>query len=190
MKTKLLTVCLIFIAFVGAQNAAAQSKTVTKPEIQIEMPSANPADVASVDAIVKTLYDVISGGIGQKRDWNRFRSLFQNDARLSATYKRKNGSIALFAGTTEQYIESSSQPMEREGFFEKELARKIDTFGNIAHVFSTYESFHKADEKVPFERGINSFQLYNDGTRWWILNIVWQDETPEFKIPKKYLKSK
>ena len=189
MKTKLLIVCLMFAALVGVQNVAAQTKEETKPKVKTEVPAANPADVASIDAIVKALYDVISGGVGQKRDWNRFRSLFHKDGRLSATYKRKNGSIGFFAGNVEGYIESSSPPMEKEGFFEKELARQVDTFGNIAHVFSTYESFHKADDKAPFERGINSFQLYNDGTRWWILSILWQDETEQFPIPKKYLKN-
>ena len=61
--------------------------------------------------------------------------------------------------------------------------------GNIAQVFSTYLSFHKKDDKDPFVRGINSFQLMNDGKRWWVINIYWQAETPETPIPKQYLKS-
>jgi hypothetical protein len=56
-------------------------------------------------------------------------------------------------------------------------------------VFSTYESKHKVDDKTPFARGINSFQLYNDGKRWWVLTIFWESETPENPIPQKYLKS-
>ena len=80
--------------------------------------------------------------------------------------------------------------MAKDGFFERELARRTDQYGNIAHVFSTYESFHKATDKEPFARGINSFQLLNDGKRWWVLTIYWQAETPDNPIPKEYLKSK
>jgi len=79
--------------------------------------------------------------------------------------------------------------MEKEGFFEREIARTADVYGNIAQVFSTYETLKKADDKKPWMRGINSFQLLNDGTRWWVLTIYWQAETPENLIPAKYLKS-
>lgn len=66
----------------------------------------------------------------------------------------------------------------------------MDSYGNIAHVFSTYESFHALADKQPFERGINSFQLFNDGKRWWVITIYWQGETPENPLPKAYLKTK
>jgi hypothetical protein len=36
-------------------------------------------------------------------------------------------------------------------------------------------------------RGINSFQLFNDGKRWWILSVYWQHESAEYAIPQKYL---
>jgi hypothetical protein len=77
----------------------------------------------------------------------------------------------------------------KEGFFEREKARTVEIYGNIAHVFSTYESFHKTGDKTPFMRGINSIQLLNDGKRWWVLTIMWQGETPENPLPEKYLKS-
>ena len=77
----------------------------------------------------------------------------------------------------------------KEGFFESELARRVEMYGSIAHVFSTYESRHAAGDK-PFARGINSFQLLNDGKRWWVVTIYWQAETPENPLPKEYLKSK
>ena len=73
------------------------------------------------------------------------------------------------------------------GFFEKEIHRKVDTFGNIAQVFSTYESFYSESDETPFMRGINSIQLLNDGKRWWVINIYWAQETEEDSIPKKYL---
>ena len=160
-------------------------------EVKPTMPDANPADVSSMDAIIKAVYKVISGDAGQKRDWNRFRSLFYANAQLIPTGKsRRTGKIGAHAYSAEEYIKGSEPLMEKEGFFERELARQTETYGSIAQVFSTYASFHKLSDKTPFERGINSFQLFNDGTRWWVLTIMWQGETPETPIPAKYLKSK
>jgi len=88
----------------------------------------------------------------------------------------------------EGYISGSSNSLETNGFFEKEIARRVEVFGNIAHVFSTYEARRKADDEKPFMRGINSFQLMNDGNRWWVVTIFWQGERPDSPIPEKYLK--
>ena len=76
---------------------------------------------------------------------------------------------------------------EENGFYEKEIARRTEQFGNIAHVWSIYESRHNEDDPEPFMRGINSIQLFNDGKRWWIVNIYWQQESAENPIPEKYL---
>jgi hypothetical protein len=182
MKRKFLIV-LFVLAF--ASGALAQ-QTETAPA-----PQANPADVASIDAIIKAVYDVISGDAGQQRDWNRMRSLFHRDARLIPTGKNPNtGVYGARASTPDEYIKRSEPFFAKEGFYEREMARRVDLYGNIAHVFSTYESFHKKDDKKPFMRGINSIQLLNDGKRWWIMTIYWQGETPETPLPKQYLKSK
>ena len=80
--------------------------------------------------------------------------------------------------------------LEEQGVFEKEIARRTETFGNIAHVFSTYEVRRKAEDKEPFIRGINSIQLMNDGKRWWIVTVFWEAERPDNPLPKKYLETK
>lgn len=179
MKKTIFTIILSLFVF---QTIMAQ---------KMEMKEANAADVSSIDAIMKAVYDVISGDAGQKRDWDRFRSLFHKDARLIPSGKNaQTGIVGARSFTPEEYIERSSPFMEKEGFFEKEMARRVDSYGNIAQVFSTYQSFHKADDKKPFARGINSFQLLFDGKRWWVVTIYWQGETPENLIPKQYLKSK
>ena len=87
----------------------------------------------------------------------------------------------------EDYIARASAHFEKNGFFEKEVARRTEQFGNIAHVWSTYESRHSLDDPEPFMRGINSFQLFHDGARWWIVNIYWQHESAAHPIPEKYL---
>ena len=179
MKRTFLTIILSLLIL---QTAMAQT-TETK--------EANSADVSSVDAIMKAVYEVISGDAGVKRDWDRFRSLFHPSARLIPTGKNpQTGVTGARALTVEEYITRAAPFMEKEGFFEKEIARRGDYYGNIAQVFSTYASFHKSGDKEPFARGINSFQLLNDGKRWWVVTIYWQGETAETKIPKKYLKSK
>ena len=76
---------------------------------------------------------------------------------------------------------------EKGGFFEKEVARRVEQFGNIAHVWSTYESRHTNDAPEPYIRGINSIQLFNDGARWWVMNVYWQAETPTGPLPADYL---
>lgn len=152
---------------------------------------ANPADVATIDGIMKAVYDVISGDAGKARDWERFRSLFHKDARLIPSSKNaQTGVIGANALSPEQYIARVEPFFAKEGFYERELARHTDTYGNIVQVFSTYESRHKADDKTPFARGVNSFQLLNDGKRWWIVTIYWQAETPDNPIPEKYLTTK
>lgn len=163
--------------------------SISAQQIETAVKEASPADVASLDSIMKAVYDVISGDAGQKRDWDRFRSLFHKDARLIPSGKTKEGFAAARVLPVEDYIARSSPFMEKEGFFEKEIARRTDIYGNIAQVFSTYESFHKKDDKKPFARGINSFQLLNDGKRWWVITIFWQGETSENPIPNEYLKN-
>jgi hypothetical protein len=139
---------------------------------------------------MRAVYDVISGDAGQKRDWARFHTLFHKDARMIPTGKNpKTGIVAARAMSPADYVKGNEPFFDKEGFFEREIARKTDVYGNIAQVFSTYEAFKKADDKKPFMRGINSFQLLNDGKRWWVMTIYWQAETPENPIPKQYLKN-
>ena len=149
---------------------------------------ANPADVSSIDAIVRAAYDAISGAAGEKRDWDRERSLYHPGARLIPTAKPgTNDDLAPQILDVEGFIARVEPYFAEHGFFEKEIARRTEQFGHIAHVWSAYESRHSEDDPEPFMRGINSIQLFYDGTRWWILSIYWQHETAEDRIPEKYL---
>ncbi len=149
----------------------------------------NPNDVASIDAIITAAYDVISGPAGKKRDWDRERSLFFPGARLIPTSKSAG---ALNSGSAlvpqmldvEAYIARVSHYLEGNGFFEREIARRTEQFGQIAHVWSTYESRYKTDDLEPFMRGINSFQLFFDTRRWWIVTIYWQHASSDNPLPR------
>ncbi|HVL39569.1 MAG TPA: hypothetical protein VM328_09290 [Fimbriimonadaceae bacterium] len=145
-------------------------------------------DTKSVESIVAAVYDVISGPAGKKRDWDRMRSLFLPEARMVAVGRRQDGTTVSRAMTVEDYIARSGPLLEERGFFEREVARRVERFGSLAHVWSTYEARQKVDDEKPMMRGINSIQLFNDGQRWWVLTIYWQPEGPETPLPEKYLK--
>jgi hypothetical protein len=173
-----------FLSVVALLLCAAASAQEAPP------PPADPSDVSSIDAIMTAVYDVISGPAGEKRDWGRFRSLFVSGARLIPVALDQNGErMEARMLSPEGYTERSRAYLEENGFFEKEIHRVVEQFGPIAHVFSTYESRHTAEDAEPFARGINSFQLLNDGDRWWVVTIYWTGESPELPIPAKYLET-
>ncbi|AUP77721.1 hypothetical protein [Flavivirga eckloniae] len=143
--------------------------------------------VKTLDGTIKTLYSVISGEKGAERDWALFKFLFQPNAKLIPTGKDKEGKLKVRFMSPDDYVKSSGKWLVQNGFFEKEVHRKVNTFGNIAQIFSTYEAYYSKSDKKPFMRGINSIQLFNDGNRWWIINIYWAPETKENPIPGHYL---
>ena len=152
-------------------------------------PAAKPEEVGSMDAIIKTLYDVISGPAGQARNWDRFRSLFAPGARLIPTGRDAAGKSMIRAvWTPDDYVKTAGANLEKNGFFEREIGRTVEQFGGVAQVFSVYDSKRTAADPKPFARGINSIQLYHDGTRWWVVTIFWEGESPTSPIPAKYLK--
>ena len=169
---------MVMVTSARAQNPTPPAATVP----------AKPADVASPEAIIATLYEVISGGAGQQRDWNRFRSLFVPGARLIPVAVRPDGSAATRMLSPDEYATTVGPRLTEMGFFEREIANTTESFGNIMHVFSTYDSRRAATDEKPFARGINSIQLLKDGSRWWIVSIYWDSERPGNPIPAKYLK--
>jgi hypothetical protein len=170
------------LAFAAAPAAAQQQPNPFVVVTQGAVP-ANPADVASIDAIMAAVYDVISGPAGERRDWNRMRSLFTANGRLMP-----KGGAGLRSGSVEDYIATSGPMLEERGFFERELARRVEQYGDIAHVFSTYEA-RQTETGPVFMRGINSFQLVRHAGRWWVVSIMWQAESPQTPIPQHYLTS-
>jgi hypothetical protein len=149
--------------------------------------AARPADVASIESIIAALYDVISGPPGQDRDWSRFRSLFTDGARLIVGAPGSDGRVPARNMTVEEYVRSADAFLKRDGFWEREIAHRIERYGNVAHVFSTYESRVKSAESAPFSRGVNSIQLLTNGQRWWVVTIFWDFERPGNPIPPEYL---
>lgn len=142
--------------------------------------------VKSIDKIVSTLYDVISGEKGEERNWELFRYLYKDGADMIPSGLSKSGEYRLRYSDPEDYIKTSGPWLLENGFYEEEIHREVHQFGNIAHVFSTYQCFHSKKDKEPFMRGINSIQLIYDNSRWWVVNIFWAQESEENPIPEEF----
>jgi hypothetical protein len=196
------TICLGMACFAIVQNPAAQpssfpstqptasappaTPSATALSATAPSPTVRPGDVDSIDHIIAAVYDVISGPAGP-RDWDRFNSLYYPGARLIPSRRDDKGTVTARVSSPDEYATRSQGFFSKEGFFENSVSNRVETWDHIAHVWSTYESRHAKGEK-PFARGINSFQLFSDGTRWWILTVYWEGEDPTHPLPEKYLK--
>jgi heme-degrading monooxygenase HmoA len=150
--------------------------------------TAAPGDVSSIDGIITALYDVISGPAGEARDWDRFYTLFiPEGARLVPSGRGQQGNATYQVWTPQEYAERAGASLEANGFFEREIGRTTEEFGNVVHVFSAYDSKRTLADAEPFARGINSIQLFHDGTRYWVVTIFWDSERPGNTIPSRYI---
>ena len=141
-------------------------------------PMVRPADVATLDAILHALYETVSGPVGQARDWDRFRSLFLPNGRLMPIVSIPSAKAGVRFLSTEDFIRRVEPIFAVEDFWERETSRQTETVGHFAHVLSFYESLRSPDGP-PFERSVNSIQLFNDGLRWWIVNLMWNTSRAE-----------
>ena len=158
--------------------------------------AAAPADAASVDAIVSALYGSVSHAADARPDFDRMRRIFLYVGMLVPPKAPEASDFSVmdvdqFSERFEKSVAAKKEKGEApSGFFEREVARRTDCFGNICQIFSTYESRHAASDATPFQRGINSIQLLRDGNRWWIASVVWDAERPDNPIPTAYLPAK
>jgi hypothetical protein len=159
---------------------------ISAAELESKVPTPKPDDVKSIDAIMHAAYDSISGPAGA-RDWNRFRSLFLPQARFTQVGKGPDGSTFIISWSEEEFIRDATQVFAKDPFYENAIVNKPDSYGGMTQVLSSYES-HRALGDKPFERGVNSFQLLNDGKRWWVVSIFWDSERPDNPLPAKLAK--
>ena len=189
MRSILSTCGLAVLLSLVALGIASAQEQRTKPPARVEVQtiSARPEDVATLDGIMKAFYEVVSGPAGQPRQWARDRSLYISGIRFVATGVRK-GNSKPYANVMDHqtFVDQSNDFLVRDGFYEREIHRVTRRFGNIAHIFSTYETRRKADGPVT-GRGVNSLELFYDGTRWWIASAIWDEERTDNPIPKELL---
>lgn len=175
---------VVFLSLVVSATTLAQQSA--QNHVNVPQIAPRPEDVASIDGIMKAFYEVVSGPAGQPRQWSRDRTLYTPDIRFVAMAENKAGKPVAHVVTHQEFVDASDAAAVKGGFFESEIHRVTQNFGNIAHVFSTYESRQKAGGPVT-GRGINSVELFNDGKRWWIASVVWDDERPDNPLPPQYL---
>ncbi len=168
---------LLFLAFVSVAplDLVGQERTAT----------ADPSDVATLDDIIRAYYEVVSGPAGESADRARDQTLHRPNALVGMPGRDSDGAPQLMTMTLDEYHDQAGG-VRTEGFFEKEIHRVVQRFGNIAHVMSTYASSTTPDGE-PYSRGINSIQLTWDGERWWIVSWIFDQERPGNSIPPQFL---
>jgi hypothetical protein len=193
----LLTFLLLAVGAVAQNSTPAGQANAVHPsaagaqmavDLASQVPAPKKEDVATMDGILHAMYDSISGPAGD-RDWNRFRSLFVPQVRFTQTGKKPDGSVFVNPMNEEEFIRLATDVFKSAPFYENAIVNKAQAFGNITQVFSSYESRRAPGEK-PFDRGINSVQLLNDGKRWWVVSIFWDDERPDNPLPAEFATAK
>jgi hypothetical protein len=155
----------------------------TPADLASKVPAPKPEDVKSLDAIMHAAYDSISGPAGP-RDWNRFRSLFLPQARFTQIGEGADGAKVVISWNVDEFVRDAGFIFAKDPFYENALVNKPESYGGMTQVLSSYESKRTPDGK-PFDRGVNSFQVLNDGKRWWIVSIFWDSERADNPLPAK-----
>jgi hypothetical protein len=141
-------------------------------------------DRGAIGAIVDEMYAMISGSRGP-RDWSRQANCFHPEARQIRTWIDADGRPACKIMSLEDYARDTTPFFAENDFYELEIGRRIDLFGNIAHVLSAYEARTALDDAEPQRRGINSIQLFRDPDKGWrIVAMLWDNEREGVTVPE------
>jgi hypothetical protein len=140
-------------------------------------------DAATIDGLMRALYDTISGPAGAPRDWSRLFALYAPHARLVPVRATADGDVTVESLDVAAYVESRAPFFAAHAFHELELERTVTRYGALAHVWSTYEA-RATPDGPPLFRGANSLQLLRQGGRWWVLSVAWQPELPGSEAPR------
>ncbi|GAA4725409.1 hypothetical protein H9L13_00255 [Sphingomonas lutea] len=143
-------------------------------------------DLQAIGAVIDEMYAMISGPAGP-RDWSRQANSFLPDAHQVRTWVDDDGRPQRKVMSLDEYAANTSPFFESQPFYEVETARRIDLFGNMAHVWSNYEARTSPDDADVERRGINSIQLFRDPELGWrIIHMIWDNErNPDLEWPKR-----
>jgi hypothetical protein len=183
--TFVLPVLLISLAYSLHAKEPNQKQTTTK-HVEVATIAPRAEDVSSLDGIMKAFYEVISGPAGEPRQWSRDRTLYIPGIRFVSMSLDAKGNPVAQVVDHQQFVDSSDPMVTSKGFYEWEIHRQTKRFGNIVHIFSTYESRDTNDGPI-IGRGVNSIELFWDGKRWWIASAIWDNESKGNPLPKEFL---
>jgi hypothetical protein len=147
-----------------------------RPRESSMVPETWREEVRSIETLIPAIYACISGPAGALRDWERFRHLLRPDARSLRTVVDADGTVRAEAFDVEGYIANVKPFFAENDFYEIEIGRRIERFGQVAHVWSLYEARPSPGAPTLLKRGANSIQLFNDGDRWWVVSTIWDNE--------------
>ncbi|MDX1333526.1 MAG: nuclear transport factor 2 family protein [Robiginitalea sp.] len=104
-----------------------------------------------------------------KRDTARMRSVLADSLHMQRIGRDASGSPVLVHESAESFLTSMANLPDTLKIEERLLEYRIQTDGDMAHAWTPYEfylqgAFHHC--------GVNSFQLFHDGTRWKIIYLV------------------
>lgn len=167
---------LLLLSLLTALPASSRAEEKTRAE----QPAcgtrrADPA-AAKPESLVRALYDIVSGPAKSAKDWARLERLHAPGAIITPTQHRSTMAFAAAPQALSKFIELNERLFANRGFHEREIFQRVQRFGHIAHVWSGYETREHPGGPVQ-GRGINSFQLLNDGQRWCVLSATWDTET-------------
>ena len=137
-----------------------------------------PAEPAAIPAALDA---AITGPT--ERDRSCMKELLLPEARLVIAGSGADGAPNYTVLTLDDWIarvKSRGHAMLEE----KQIKYGIETFGGIAHLWSTYAL--RSDGKQ-VARGVNSIQATKVAGGWRVLGIMWQAESAATPLPKELL---
>ena len=135
----------------------------------------------AVSEAVDALYDVISGPVGQARDWDRFRDMFLANAVMGAVGPGPDGLGRASTFSPDGYIERSGEWLVENGFTEEPTRTDITLYGELAYVKSAYEGTNGATGET-FLYGVNFITLFKVEGEWKIASILWRQADENWPV--------
>lgn len=137
--------------------------------------SANAAE-STPQATVSALWRAISHEAGASADVATLRRLFHDEAVIFGGQYRSD--VPTFRrSSAADFIESSARVGE-QAFHECEVARTLHVYDRFATAYSVVESRKDADAAAPDFVGVNSVQLYREGSQWKVVSLYYHVEKP------------
>jgi len=129
--------------------------------------SARPADVGTIDGLMKAYYEVVSGPVGERSDLERDRSLHHPEAWIAIAGANESGDPMVNVMTVDGFHGDNAP--RQTAFWEWETDRVERRSGNMVSVWSSYAA-SETENGEPHTVGVNTLTLFWDGARWWIMN--------------------
>jgi hypothetical protein len=142
------------------------------------------AEFATIDALMTALYSSISGPPGGQ-DFELSRRLYHPDVRLVRTRLDEAGKPVAYSFSGDEYEANAGALLAGTPFHEVETGRRVVRFGNVAQVFSAYEARTAPQGGELIKHGMNCAHLFNDGSRWWLMHLIWDDEREGVEVPRE-----